>query len=295
MPIPTFRLIQPQIGRSYVFKLEPFGLHTPWHYHPELELIYFIEGKTSGVIGERMMEFNEGDLVLLGANFPHVLQEHLRFKKSHPNVKPFGLIIQFTEEFLGPGFFDIPEMSGVKQLLIKAKHGIIFDNDTVKKVAPILSGMYEMNNQQMLVHLLNTLITLTQQKRYRYLTPIDYSYKYSFDEERMIRINTFIYENFKEPVTVADVAGVANMTVTSFCRYFKSRTLKTFVQFLNEVRISSACGLLNNDNFTITDVCFEVGFNSLSYFNRQFRSIMKMSPMQYRKWKNRATNKLING
>lgn len=67
---PSYRLIQPQANRSFVFKLEPFGLHTRWHYHPEVELIYFMEGRTSAVIGESFQEFEEGDLVLLGANFP---------------------------------------------------------------------------------------------------------------------------------------------------------------------------------------------------------------------------------
>ena len=85
-----------------------------------------------------------------------------------------------------------------------------------------------------------------------------------------------------------EIASVSNMTVTSFCRYFKSRTLKTFTQFLNELRISYACKLLNKDNYSVMDSCFECGYNSLSYFNRQFKAIMKMSPMQYKTWKLKA-------
>jgi AraC-like DNA-binding protein len=104
----------------------------------------------------------------------------------------------------------------------------------------------------------------------------------------MQTINEYVYRNFKEPIRINDIATIANMTVTSFCRYFKSRTLKTFVRFLNEVRISYACRLLNNGNYTITDACFESGFNSLSYFNRQFKAIMKMAPRKYRNWKNEA-------
>jgi len=290
MSIPSYRLINPQANRCYVFKWEPFGLTTPWHYHPELELIYFIEGKTTGVIGEGFVEFNEGDLVLLGTNFPHVLQEHTQFKRDNPDCDPFGLIIQFTEGFLGEQFFNIPELLPVRQLFDKAKRGIIFNKETVNKVAPVLTAMYEKDDTRKLIYLLDVLTTLSEQKQYDYLTPKDYSYEHTFDEERMLSINEYVYNHFKDPISITDMARVSNMTETSFCRYFKKRTLKTFVQFLNEVRISYASRLLNNDSYSITDACFESGFNSLSYFNRQFKAVMKMSPIQYKKWKKMATN-----
>lgn len=119
-------------------------------------------------------------------------------------------------------------------------------------------------------------------------TPEGYHYDRKADEARMLDINEYVFRHFKEPISISDVAMVANMTETSFCRYFKSRTLEPFVRFLNEVRISYACKLLNNDNYSITEACFESGYNSLSYFNRQFRNIMGMSPLQYKQWKHKA-------
>lgn len=288
MSIPSYRLINPQANRCYVFKWEAFGLFTPWHYHPELELIYFIEGKTTGVIGDGFMEFSEGDLVLLGANFPHVLQEHTQFKRENPDCAPFGLIIQFTENFLGNDFFDIPELLPVKQLIKKAKRGIIFGENTRKKICGQLLGMKEMDNTQKLIKLLEVLVALSSTTDFSYLTPKDYDYDASFDEQRLLRVNEYVFNNFKEPITIRDVASISNMTETSFCRYFKSRTLKSFVHFLNEIRISYSCKLLNNDNYSVTDACFESGFNSLSYFNRIFKSTMKMSPSEYKKWKHAA-------
>jgi AraC-like DNA-binding protein len=248
-----------------------------------------MKGKTTGVIGDGFVEFNEGDLVLLGANFPHVLQEHTQFKRDNPKVSPFGLIIQFTESFLGENFFDIPELLPLKQLFNKAKRGIIFNKKTTGKVTPILSTMHNLGDTRKLIFLLDVLHTLSEQKNYDFLTPKNYSYEHTFDEERMLNINEYVYKHFKEPVSIAEIAKIANMTETSFCRYFKNRTLKTFVHFLNEIRISYASKLLNNDTYSITDACFESGFNSLSYFNRQFKAIMKMSPLQYKKWKSFAT------
>ena len=289
MSIPSYRLINPQANRCYIFKWEPFGLHTPWHYHPELELIYFIEGKTTGVIGEGFREFNEGDLVLLGANFPHVLQEHTQFKREQPTCKPFGLIVQFTEDFLGKDFFNIPELQTVKQLLNKAKRGIIFGRKAKNKVSRPLLLMKEMNDAKKLITLLDILTSLSTSTDFEYLTPKDYNYDASYDEERMLRINEYVFNNFKDPITINDIASVSNMTETSFCRYFKSRTLKSFVSFLNEIRVSYSCKLLNNDNYSVTDACYESGFNSLSYFNRVFKSAMNMSPTEYKKWKQGAT------
>ena len=286
--IPCFRLINPQANRSFIFKLEEFDLNTRWHYHPEVELIYFIRGKTTGVIGDEYHEFSEGDMVLLGADFPHVLQKHTQYSREFPDCKPFGLIIQFNEHFLGKDFLDKPEMLPVKQLLNNAKKGLIYHKEAISKESNLLLNMHHQYDIRKLVTLLDVLVSLGNNKEYKLLSPGEYNYDHSFDELRMQRINQFVYYHFMEPITITDVAGIANMTETSFCRYFKSRTLKTFIRFLNEVRITNACKLLNDVQCSISDACFESGFNSLSYFNRQFKTIMKMSPMQYKHWKNKV-------
>lgn len=288
MAEPSYRLIAPQANRSFIFKWEPFGLTTRWHYHPEVELIYFIKGSTNGVIGDGFQQFYEGDLVLLGANFPHVLQENKEYAIRHPKTKPFGLIIQFTEDFLGADFLLKPELKSVRLLLKKAQRGISFRKSIVKKVAEKLEQMNELNEPRKLLSLLDVLQTLAETEAYEYMTSKNYSYDHTQDEERMHCINQYVYEHFKDKITIADIAAVANMTETSFCRYFKSRTLKSFTHFLNEIRVAYACKLLNNSQYTVTDTCFECGFNNLSYFNRQFKAVMKMSPQQFQKWKKKA-------
>ena len=286
--IPCFRLINPQANRSFVFKWEKFDLNTRWHYHPEVELIYFIKGKTTGVTGDAFHEFSEGDLVLLGADFPHVLQQDPQYSREFPGCEPFGLIIQFTENFLGKDFLDKAELAPVKQLLGNAKRGLLFRKAAVENVAGLLLDMHEQSDSRKLVTLLDVLVLLSDNTGYNWLNTGECNYDLTFDEMRMQRINQFVYDHFMEPITITDVAGVANMTETSFCRYFKTRTLKTFIRFLNEVRITYSCKLLNDVQCSISDACFESGFNSLSYFNRQFKTIMKMSPMQYKQWKNKA-------
>jgi len=285
MVSPSYRLINPQANRSFVFKWEPFGLTTRWHYHPEVELIYFIQGKTNGVIGDGFQHFEEGDLVILGANFPHVLQENKAFVKEHPECKPFGLIIQFTEDFLGTDFMQKPELQSVNMLLKKAQRGVHFKKAAVDKVKNSLLKMHQLNETRKLFTLLDVLETLAESDAYDYMTHKNYGYDHTQDEERMRCINEYVYEHFAEKITVKDIASIANMTETSFCRYFKTRTLKSFTKFLNEIRISYACKLLSNTKYTVTAVCFESGFNELSYFTRQFKKIMNLAPQEYQKWK----------
>lgn len=290
MTEPAYRLINPQANRSFVFKWESFDLTTRWHYHPEIELIYFIKGRTTGVIGEGFYQFEEGDLALLGTNFPHVLQEDKEFSRQYPECRPFGLIIQFTEGFLGNDFLQKPELSTVYQLLKKARRGIAFNADVVEKVSITLLKMHTMSETRKLLSLLDVLTILSETEGYQYLTPKDYVYDHTQDEDRMHCVNRYVYQHFPEKISIRDIATIANMTESSFCRYFKTRTLKTFTKFLNEVRISYACKLLNNERYSVTDACFESGFTNLSYFNRQFKTVMKMSPKAYKNWKQNATN-----
>jgi AraC-like DNA-binding protein len=286
---PSYRLIQPQANRSFVFKLEPFGLHTRWHYHPEAELIYFMEGRTSAVIGESFQEFEEGDLVLLGADFPHVLQESKEFVRQYPTVAPFGLIIQFTDTFLGADFLHKPELKPIQLLLHRAKRGLKFRKKAVEGVCETLQQMHSLNDTRKLISLLDVLVSLAESADFDYLTPKDYYYDHTQDEDRMVKVNEFVYKHFADKITIADVAKVANMTESSFCRYFKSRTLKHFTRFLNEVRISHACKVLRNGQ-SVTDAFFESGFNNQSYFNQQFKKILKMTPKEYQQWKLKAVN-----
>lgn len=288
MASPSYRLIVPPANRSFVFKWEPFDLTTRWHYHPEVELIYFMKGETTGVIGDSFHRFREGDLVLLGANFPHVLQESREYLRQHPGMQPFGLIIQFTESFLGESFMEKPELAAIRQLLQKARRGLIFNPSAREKVARLLEAMPALTDSRKLLSLLEVLVTLSEGRSYQYLTPKHYTYDHTVDEERMRRINAFVYAHFNGPISLAEVAATANMTETSFCRYFKSRTLKSFTRFLNEVRIAYACKLLDNSAYSVSEVGYESGFNHLSYFTRQFRMIMQQTPQEYRRWKREA-------
>jgi AraC-like DNA-binding protein len=283
MTRPSYRLIHPQANRSFVFKWEAFDLTTRWHCHPELELIYFRKGRANSVIGDGFTEFDEGDLVLLGANFPHVLQENPEYAQQHPGERPFGLIIQFTEDFLGESFKNAPELQPLRNLFQRAKRGLQFGPQIGTIVKPLLEQMHEQHDTRKLIQLLDVLVYLAESSDYHYLMHQDYYFDLSYDEERMWNIKQYVYANFQESISIAQAAEIANMSETAFCRYFKTRTLKTFTRFLNEVRIAYACKLLQKKDYSVTQACFESGFNSLSYFDRTFKEIVGKPPMLHRK------------
>ncbi|MBC7848437.1 MAG: helix-turn-helix transcriptional regulator [Chitinophagaceae bacterium] len=282
MSEPSYRLIVPQANRSFIFKYEAFDLANRWHYHPEVELMFFIEGKTRGVMGEGFQHFEENDLVLLGANFPHVLQESTEYSRMYPDCKPFGLVIQFTEDFMGTDFFLKPEMQSIRQMIKKAQRGLSFKKDSLCTAKDLLLKMPALSEPRKFIALIEVLQILAEAEDYSYMTPKNYFYDYSHDEDRMRSVNQYVYDHFTDKITIRDVASVANMTETSFCRYFKTRCNKNFSRFLNEVRISYACKLLKKSNYSVTEVSFQSGFNELSYFTRQFKRIMGVPPQQYR-------------
>ena len=150
--------------------------------------------------------------------------------------------------------------------------------------------MHQLNESQKLLSLLEVLVTLAEEEAFEFLTPKGYVYDAGQDEERMHNVHQYVYENFRAVITIKGNCSYCEHDRNFFCRYFKTRTLKHFTQFVNEIRIAYSCRLLNNNNYSVTNACFESGFNSLSYFNRQFKQIMKVSPQHYRKWKKAAVN-----
>ena len=101
------------------------------------------------------------------------------------------------------------------------------------------------------------------------------------DTERINKVMSFLMEKYTQEINLEEIASLVHLNKSSFCRYFKSRTHKTCFQFLNEIRIAHACKLLINSNITISEICYEVGYNNISHFNRQFKLITSLTAREY--------------
>ncbi|NAS10628.1 helix-turn-helix domain-containing protein [Poritiphilus flavus] len=280
---PALRHINHQKHCSFVIKEGPFDLHTSWHYHSELEIMFFKKGRVAAMMGNRFTEFNEGEMVLLGQDFPHVIFEHSD-KSSHLNNQPEGVVIQFRDDFAGKDFFRIPEMARILALFSRAENGIHFDQKTTAKVRRFIDGISKRNSTRQFLDLLEILIVLSEEKSPTLLATKTKYNRSELDEYRMQLVKEYIYKNFRNKIKLSEVAELVSMTETSFCRYYKRLTLKSMTQTLNEIRISYACELLQKQHTNVTEACYQSGFTSPTFFSRVFKKIVGMPPSAYKSY-----------
>lgn len=278
---PAFEAIKPNIESSFTSlkfqRNENIKSHV-WHYHPEVELIFVCKGSGKRQIGSNISYFSDGDLVLIGSNLPHC-----GLTNENTN-NDYEMVIQFKPDFLGENIWETPEMQRISALLEKSKAGIVFEENIKKTVGKKIADMHEMSSLKKLLTFLEILDELATTQEYRILNAGKYYLQTQVeDNERINHIFNYVKDHFKEQISLEEIADLANMKVPSFCRYFKKITNKTFTQFVNEYRITHSLKLLAEQPLSITEVCFESGFNNFSYFNKTFKEYIKKSPSQYRK------------
>ncbi|GAB4479609.1 MAG: AraC family transcriptional regulator [Thermoflexibacter sp.] len=254
-----------------------------WHYHTEMELAYNLKSTGTRFIGDSIAPFEEGEIILLGYNLPHVWLNDPQYFENREDLYTEGINLHFEKNILGNSFFVAEELKEIGQLIERASRGIIFLGESKKTVPSLLFEMLDAKDSfERLILLLKVLKILANETEYQYIASLGYPERFDTKDARMSKVFNYILHNFQSLITLNDVAEIAKMNKSAFCRYFKKVTNKHFVQYLNEVRISYACKLLLEQNAkSITDVCFASGYNNLSNFNQQFRKIKKISPSDF--------------
>lgn len=277
---PAFEAIEPDFGHSYTY--QKFDAQRPnknlvWHYHPEVELVYVNGGNGKRQIGSHVSYYTQGDLILIGSNLPHCGFTDACTGNTSESV------VQMKTDFLGSEFMTIPEMGNIRRLFEKAKGGIAFTGSAKKKIGEKIEILEYKTDFQRLLAILNILNELGNTSEFQILNADHLSVETQTKEnDRINTIFNFVKENYHEPISLEEMASLTHMTVPSFCRYFKKVTNKTFVQFVNEYRMVHASNLLSENELSITDICFESGFNNFSHFNKSFKAFTGMSPSEYR-------------
>ncbi len=278
---PSFEKVDPSFGSSFSFKSfnqeHQNRNHTFWHYHPEIELVYVNGGSGKRQIGSHISYYQHGDLILIGSNLPHC-----GFTDSlTDNDKE--TVIQFSPDFLGNNFWELPEMRNIKVLLERAKKGIVFQGDDKILIGEKIEALSSLTNYKRLLGLLDVLNMLENAKDFTLLNAEGFVLDTELEDNNRINvIFNFVKNEFKRNITLEEIANLVSLTVPAFCRYFKKTTGKTFVQFVNEYRLVHAAKLLHQKQISITDVCFESGYNNFSHFNKQFKKFTGKSPSVYR-------------
>jgi AraC-like DNA-binding protein len=278
---PTFESITPDFGNSFTY--QRFDEHhindnSLWHYHPEIELVYVNGGTGRRQVGSNLSYYTWGTLILVGSNLPHCgFTDELTGNKSET-------VIHMKADYLGDTFFNLPETAAIKRLLQVAQRGIVFSGETKKRVGAMMESMEGQSDFTRLMTQITVLNELATTKEFRILNADGFSLLSDVkDNNRINEVFNYVKTHFKEEIPLEEMASITNLTIPSFCRYFKKITHKTFTQFVNEYRLVHASRLLAEQPMSITQVCYESGFNNFSHFNKKFKAFTGQNPSEYRK------------
>jgi AraC-like DNA-binding protein len=255
-----------------------------WHYHPELELHYVIRGEGVRFIGNNISNFASGEIILLGENLPHTWRCSDEYFQNNPSHEVEAIVIHFLPDCLGKDILNLPEAYLIPKLFDKAKKGMLLKGENRDKLAKLMLQAKDTENLDRLIILLSILKLLAEADDYTVLNPGHVQYQ--SDESDVIRLNkvyNYTLTNFKKEINLNEVASISNLSVTSFCRYFKQMTKKTYYDFLIEIRVSHACRLLVEDKHPTNMICYQCGFNNVSNFYRHFKKVTGITPLEYKR------------
>ena len=256
-------------------------LYNHLHQHPEIQLTLIKESNGTLVAGDYVGPFHSGDVFVIGGNQPHVFRNDENFFKRRS--KAVAITIFFDETTFGEKFWLLEEIKSLQQFLKNSSGGFRITGRKKKLLAEKLVSIVNAKGIDRLIIFLEILKLFTSRKEMHSLaTPVIQRNIKSYDGSRLNKVIEFTFKEFQRPITLKEVAGLANLTPEAFCKYFKTRTRKTYIKFLNEIRVNHACRLLTQDK-SISGICYDCGFMNLSNFNRIFKKIKQLSPGEWRK------------
>lgn len=280
---PDLEVVQIRRGESFKAWSHGYPFHTVrWHFHPEYEIHQVVATSGRYFVGDFIGQFEPGNLVLTGPNLPHNWVSDLPVDVAIPLR---GRIIQFSEEFIGDTMKLMPELSSLGALLESSRRGVLFSGNTSKELAPLMEEIVAAKGVRRIELFMMILGTLCRARGALPLSSPDYLPDPSgYMSVGMNKALAFIRENLTQPFGEADLATIARQSQSAFSRSFRRHTGMSLVQYVKRLRINLACQILMSDEHaSITDICFQVGFNNLSNFNRQFLAEKGMPPSRFRR------------
>lgn len=249
----------------------------PWHQHIEYELILFTAGEGTSYIGNYVGRFKSGDIFFLGSNLPHT------FQKTNKDLFTSAVVVHFKEDFWGKEFLGLPETKSLQQLFETSAKGIKIKGSTKDQLEPLIRKLEHSKGFSSLINLCSCLQLIADTTEFETVSTQDIKALNTKHQERIDTIFNYTIHHFRDTVNITEVASFAGMSVPAFCNYFKKSTKKTYIEFLNEVRIGHACKQLMDTQMTVEQICYDSGFSTPANFNKQFLKYKKITPSLYRK------------
>ncbi len=282
---PTLRKAVPDPEYSFIIRKDRGeSMRNNWHYHPEYELLYIKRSTGIWLVGDYIGHFQSGDIILLGPDLPHSFRHDYKYLMERDAEPGEAIVALFVKELFGSAFLNLPETKGIRHILTLAGKGLKITGKTMETVAGIMERVLYESPGGKLISLLHILQAIAEGNEYEILASNGFTYESDkIDNARINAIFEYTFNNYQNQVTIEEVAALVNIGKHSFCRYFKEKTKKTFIQFLTEVRIGKACRLLIEEDMNAAEVCYSCGYNSISHFNHQFKVIKNKSPLEFKR------------
>lgn len=234
-------------------------------------------------VGDCIEKFSAGDVILFGTNLPHYMRSNDIYGSENATSRVQGTIIQFEQNFMQYSFDYYPQFLQIKILLEESRRGIIFPKQDATRVGELLSGFLSLSGFHQISGLLDLLQELAVSPQRKTLASLHYYEKFpTLGNKRIDKIISFINNNYTRNLKLNEIAGMASMNSSAFCRYFKENTGKTLLQYVMEMRVGYACKLLALGEMDISQIAVECGFDSITHFNRTFKQLVNLTPTQYR-------------
>ena len=261
----SFKIFSPRLRNTFL-----------WHYHPQAELVYVEADAGIKHVGRHISGYTQSDLVFIGGNLPHLNFDY-RLRHDYNQI-----VIQLKTDFLGSAISVAPEFSAIHKMFKKADFGISFYGETKRIVSEKIKQLQVSDSFSQLVQLIQIFQLLAESNDQTVLnSDLSGTAFIMKDKIRMGAVYEYIDAHYDQKPDVNQIAAKVHLTTPAFCRYFKRQTRMTFTDFVNQYRIERAKNLLMQDH-NVTETCYAVGFESLSYFNKLFRKIAGENPSSFR-------------
>ena len=276
--------------RNQPFLSCPFHTRPTFHSHPELELVFILEGFGKRIIGNKVEPFESGDMVFIGSYVPHVWLSDTSFYEENSSLHS-TVIVTYFNPIVFQQFFDaVKEFDNIKEMIRQAARGIRILGETRNIIAEKLMELSSKKGFEKVDGFLQILNLISTSEDNSSIDNNENNKFGRFDSDRLIDVIKFVQANLDEHISLKQVAEIACMTEQSFCRFFKNRTKKNFFQYLEDLRMAHACELLiQSSDKSISDIAYACGYNSSSHFCKVFKDHYGRSPYQYKCSINKGT------
>lgn len=277
--------ITPYLNSSIsVISREDSFFQSPFHSHPELELVYIKESHGKRIIGNSVAQFVSGDMVFLGADIPHVWLNDEIYYQNINTLKAKAIVVYFNKDIFGSTFYELKETQKINTLFNQAIRGLSIGGKTNQLVAKKLEKLVHKKDFEIILGLFEILSVLSQSTDIAFIN--NEAYTAANDQtknDRLSSIFEYVKNNYNQDISLNEIAKIANLTPTSFCRMFKLKTKKNFVEYLNEIRVSNACKYLIETDMNMSEIAYKCGYKTASNFNMLFKKLTGTTPKEYRK------------